>query len=63
MEAKTVYNFCAGPCVLPKEVVQQCADEMTNYNGTGLSVMELSHRGKEFIEISENMKKDLREYL
>ncbi len=39
-----VYNFSAGPAVLPEEVLKEVADEMMDYNGTGMSVMEMSHR-------------------
>ena len=48
-----VYNFSAGPSVLPEVVLKQAADEMLNYNGTGMSVMEMSHRSKAFEEIIE----------
>lgn len=57
---KHVYNFSPGPAALPKEVIQQAADEMTNWRGTGLSVMEMSHRGREFTEILATTKRDLR---
>ena len=43
-----VYNFSAGPAVLPEEVLQEVAAEMMDYNGTGMSVMEMSHRSKAF---------------
>ena len=43
-----VYNFSAGPGVLPEEVLKEAADEMLDYNGTGMSVMEMSHRSKEY---------------
>ena len=43
-----VYNFSAGPSCLPEEVLHECADEMMNFNGTGQSVMEMSHRSKAF---------------
>ena len=43
-----VYNFSAGPAVLPEEVLRQAADEMLDYQGCGMSVMEMSHRSKEF---------------
>ena len=49
---KTVYNFSAGPCVLPKEVIKTVQDELMDWHGTGLSVMEMSHRGKHFIAIN-----------
>jgi len=55
-----VFNFSAGPAVLPKEVLQQARDEMLDWNGSGMSVMEMSHRGKEFIAIAEKAEADLR---
>ena len=44
MSNNRVYNFSAGPAMLPESVLQKAADEMLNYNGSGMSVMELSHR-------------------
>ena len=58
---KTVYNFSAGPAVLPQEVLQQARDEMLDWHGSGMSVMEMSHRGKEFMSIAEKTEHDLRE--
>lgn len=58
-----VYNFSAGPAVLPQEVLQQAADEMLDWHGSGMSVMEMSHRGKEFVSIYEAAERDLRELL
>ncbi len=58
-----VYNFSAGPAVLPQEVLEQAADEMLDWHGSGMSVMEMSHRGKEFISIYEAAERDLRELL
>lgn len=58
-----VYNFSAGPAVLPAEVLQQAADEMLDWHGSGMSVMEMSHRGKEFISIYEAAERDFRELL
>lgn len=58
-----VYNFSAGPAVLPKEVLKQAAEEMLDWHGSGMSVMEMSHRGPEFISIYENAVRDLRELL
>jgi len=58
-----IYNFSAGPAVLPKEVLRQAADEMLDWHGSGMSVMEMSHRGKEFISIIEAAEADLRELL
>lgn len=60
---KIVYNFSAGPCVLPKPVMQQAADEMLDWHGSGVSVLEMSHRSKEFIEIAEKAEKDFRELM
>jgi len=56
-----VYNFSAGPAVLPKEVLQQAADEMLDWHGSGMSVMEMSHRGKEYMSIIEAALRDMRE--
>lgn len=55
-----VYNFSAGPSMLPVEVLKEAANEMLDYNGTGMSVMEMSHRSKAFKEIIEDAEKDLR---
>ena len=57
------YNFSAGPAAMPAEVLQQAADEMLDWHGSGMSVMEMSHRGKEFGEIMETALADLRELL
>ncbi len=58
-----VFNFSAGPAVLPEEVLAQAAAEMLDWHGSGMSVMEMSHRGKEFIAIAEQAEKDFRELL
>ncbi len=58
-----VYNFSAGPAVLPEEVLRQAAAEMLDYNGTGMSVMEMSHRSKPFASIIETAEADLRELM
>ncbi|MES3024145.1 MAG: 3-phosphoserine/phosphohydroxythreonine transaminase [Pseudomonadota bacterium] len=55
-----IYNFSAGPAVLPKEVLEQAAAEMLDWHGSGMSVMEMSHRGPEFISIYEAAVRDLR---
>ncbi|HEY6240069.1 MAG TPA: 3-phosphoserine/phosphohydroxythreonine transaminase, partial [Burkholderiales bacterium] len=55
-----VFNFSAGPAVLPEEVLAQAAAEMLDWHGSGMSVMEMSHRGKEFISIYEEAERDLR---
>ena len=58
-----IYNFSAGPAMLPEEVLGQARDEMLDWNGSGMSVMEMSHRGKEFMGIAERAEADLRELL
>jgi phosphoserine aminotransferase len=58
-----VFNFSAGPAVLPEEVLKQAASEMTDWRGSGMSVMEMSHRGKEFVSIAEKAEADLREIM
>ena len=58
-----VYNFSAGPAVLPEKVLQEAAEEMLDYNGTGMSVMEMSHRSKAFEDIIKTAEKDLRELM
>ena len=58
-----VFNFSAGPAVLPKAVLQQAAAEMLDWHGCGMSVMEMSHRGPEFIAIYTQAEADLRELL
>lgn len=58
-----VYNFSAGPAVLPESVLKSAAEEMLDYNGTGMSVMEMSHRSKAYQEIIETAEADLRELM
>ena len=58
-----VYNFSAGPAVLPESVLKEAADEMLNYRGTGMSVMEMSHRSKAYDEIIKTAEADLRELM
>ena len=58
-----VYNFSAGPAVLPEEVLKEAAEEMMDYHGTGMSVMEMSHRSKAFEDIIKTAEKDLRELM
>ncbi|MCI8340176.1 MAG: 3-phosphoserine/phosphohydroxythreonine transaminase [Eggerthellaceae bacterium] len=58
-----VYNFSAGPAVLPEEVLRQAAAEMLDYDGTGMSVMEMSHRSKPFAGIIETAEADLRDLM
>ncbi len=56
-----IFNFSAGPAVLPAEVLQQARDEMLDWHGSGMSIMEMSHRGKEFMSIAAKIETDLRE--
>lgn len=58
-----VYNFSAGPAVLPEEVLKEAAAEMLDYNGSGMSVMEMSHRSKVYDEIIKTAEKDLRDLM
>ena len=62
-EAKRVYNFSAGPSMLPLEVLEKVQKELLNYDGSGQSVMEMSHRSKEFKKIAEDAEKNLRELM
>ena len=57
------FNFSPGPAALPEPVLRQAAEEMLDWNGTGMSVMEMSHRGKEFMAIQAGVEADLRELL
>jgi phosphoserine aminotransferase len=59
----TIYNFSAGPAVLPKEVLQQAQAELIDWHGSGMSVMEMSHRGKEYMGIHAQAEADLRELM
>ncbi len=63
MSEGRIYNFSAGPAVLPEEVLREAAAEMLNYRGCGMSVMEMSHRSKMFEEIINEAEKDFRELL
>ncbi len=58
-----VFNFSAGPAMLPQEVLERAREEMLDWHGTGMSVMEMSHRGKEFMSIAEKATADLRELM
>ena len=57
------WNFSAGPSALPEVVLRQAAAEMLDWNGSGMSVMEMSHRGKHFVQICDEAESDLRELL
>ncbi|MCR4771606.1 MAG: 3-phosphoserine/phosphohydroxythreonine transaminase [Oscillospiraceae bacterium] len=63
MSEKRIYNFAAGPSTLPLEVLEQAKEELINYGGSGMSVMEMSHRSKLFLSIFEQTKSDLRRIL
>jgi len=57
-----VYNFSAGPSMMPLEVLESMQSEMVNYKKSGMSVMEMSHRSKEFVGIAKEAEKDLRHF-
>ena len=57
------YNFSAGPATMPVPVLEEIRDEMMNYRGSGMSVMEMSHRSKVFQEIYDNAEADLRKLM
>ena len=58
-----VYNFSAGPAVLPEQVLKEAAAEMLDYRGSGMSVMEMSHRSKTFQTILDEAEADLRDLI
>ncbi len=58
-----IFNFSAGPAVLPEPVLRRASEEMLDWHGSGMSVMEMSHRGKEFISIAEKAEADFRQLL
>ena len=58
-----VYNFAAGPATLPEEVLEQARDELLDWRGNGMSVMEVSHRSKDFVAVASQAEADLRELL
>lgn len=58
-----VFNFAAGPATLPLAVLEQARDEMTDWQGSGMSVMEVSHRSKAFVAVAEAAENDLRELM
>jgi len=60
---RRVFNFSAGPAALPQEVLEKAQGEMLDWHDSGMSVMEMSHRGKEFMSIAENAEADLREVM
>ncbi len=58
-----VYNFSAGPAMVPTAVLERAREELLDWNGSGMSVMEMSHRGKEFVSIAERAEQDLRDLM
>ena len=58
-----VFNFSAGPAALPLDVLQLAQQELVNWHGSGMSVMEMSHRGKEYMSIQADAEADLRELM
>src|SRR3954462_2860128 len=58
-----IFNFSAGPAMLPAEVLSRAGDEILDWHGSGMSVMEMSHRRKEFVGVAAGPQKDLRELL
>ena len=58
-----VYNFSSGPAALPEQVLRQAQEELLDWRGTGMSVMEMSHRGKHFTEIAHTAERDFRDLL
>jgi len=58
-----VYNFSAGPAMLPQAVLEQAQQEFLDWNGSGMNIMEMSHRGKEFMSIAEKAEADLRDVM
>ena len=58
-----VYNFSSGPAMLPAEVLKLAQQELCDWHGLGTSVMEISHRGKEFIQVAEEAEQDFRSLL
>ncbi|MBV1842148.1 3-phosphoserine/phosphohydroxythreonine transaminase [Photobacterium ganghwense] len=58
-----VYNFCAGPAMIPAEVLKKAQQELIDWNGLGTSVMEISHRSKEFVVVAKQSEQDLRDLL
>jgi phosphoserine aminotransferase len=58
-----IFNFSAGPSALPEPVLKQAQEEMLDWRGSGMSVMEMSHRGKDFLSIAEALQQDLRELM
>ena len=58
-----VHNFSAGPCILPNEVFQKSSESILNFNNSGLSLIEISHRSKDFVEVMEEARKLVKDIL
>lgn len=58
-----IFNFCAGPAALPTAVLERAGGELADWHGTGMSIMEMSHRSKEFVGVAEKAEKDLRDLM
>ena len=58
-----VHNYSAGPCILPQEVLKQASDAVINFNNLNLSLLEISHRSKDFVEVMENARSLVKELL
>jgi len=58
-----VFNFSAGPCCLPLEILKKAQESLLNYGGTGMSIMEISHRNKEYAKVWNNARNGLRKLL
>ncbi|AIN47163.1 3-phosphoserine/phosphohydroxythreonine transaminase [Candidatus Palibaumannia cicadellinicola] len=58
-----IFNFSSGPAILPAEVLQHAKQELCNWHGLGTSIMEMSHRSKEFLQVAQELEQDLRELL
>ena len=63
MKYDRVYNFSAGPAMMPEAVLEEIRDEMLNYRGSGMCVMEMSHRSKVFMQIAAEAEQDLRDLM
>ncbi|MEC8104809.1 MAG: 3-phosphoserine/phosphohydroxythreonine transaminase [Pseudomonadota bacterium] len=58
-----IFNFCAGPAALPTAVLERAGGELADWHGTGMSIMEMSHRSKEFVGVAEKAEQDLRDLM
>ena len=63
MKYGRTYNFSAGPATMPETVLEEIRDEMMNYRGSGMCVMEMSHRSKVFQQIADEAEQDLRDLM